>query len=108
MKGTKIDVTPGDIRAGYHGSTRRSPIALAVLRHVPPGVGVIDSGEDITFRVKPSYAHPKGKWIVSDLPGEACDFSRHFEASRYGPCSRVEPFSFELPIPDETDLKVAA
>ncbi len=97
MRTAQISITAEDISAAVPGSVRRSPAALAIIRRVPPGVVVIDNGEDISYKL------PSGNWLGADLPGEAQDFGAFYEGHQF-----VRPIVFDLDVPDETDAGIAA
>lgn len=97
MKAAHISITIEDIIAAVPGSVRRSPAAIAITRHVPQGVLIIDNGDDISYRL------PSGNWLGADLPDEARDLGPFYEGRQF-----VRPVSFILDVPDETDAGLAA
>jgi len=97
MRTAQISITVEDIIAAVPGSVRRSPAAIAIQPHVPPGVVVIDNGEDISYRL------PSGNWLGADLPDKAREFGAFYEGRQF-----VTPVSFALDVPDETDAGITA
>lgn len=86
-----IDVTAEDIAAGEPGEPCSCPIALAVLRVLPflTGVWVDETGVELD-----GFARLGGASIP--LPPPAREFISHLDAG-----DAVEPFSFDLDVPDE-------
>ena len=86
-----IEVTDDDIFDGIKNSCHNCPIALAAIRI---DVARIISVNSISMEVRNSYSRV-GDIIV--LPNEAIDFIAAFDG--LGPTA-VEPFSFEIEVPD--------
>ena len=86
-----IEVTDDDISDGIKSSCHSCPIALAASRI---DVARIISVNSSSMIVRNSYSR-NGNFIV--LPIEAIDFISAFDG--LGPTA-VEPFSFEIEVPD--------
>lgn len=102
-----IDVTQDDIDNGARGNARECPIARALDRTFPleplpedatPGLAHWWS---VTWFVK---RYVKGEvTVVASLPPAANEF-----VSRFDHDSEVEPFSFDLVVPDELAAEVTS
>lgn len=91
-----VNVTQADIDAGMPGFGCDCPVALAVHRALPhlPGAYVYSYGVATSAHLE---ADPFGSVdVFADLPRAARDFITRFDGSE-----QVEPFSFELELPDE-------
>lgn len=82
-----IHVTAGDIAAGSITSCENCPVAQAIMRtlglpHVSVGLDDMDLGRHVA--------------VLVPTPARASHFMRLFDGGH-----KVEPFSFELDVPDE-------
>lgn len=102
-RSTKITVTEADIVEGCEGSASNCPIARAVQRQLGQRVSR-DGFVRYHFTISPSrYSIRRGneRWCaeviyVGEPPREAAEFIARFDDSK-----PVEPFEFEIDLPEE-------
>jgi hypothetical protein len=88
-----IDVTAKDIEKGYQGSCTACPVALAVMRHLKPGL-FPSVGSAVRIHMFGDYVgHCRGFALT---PLVAISFMGDFDAG-----IKVSPFSFTLDLPEE-------
>jgi hypothetical protein len=88
----RVEVTAEDINRGEPGSCKHCPIALAMDRALA-AIGI-----DVRSWVILPYVRlgPKSANTYAVLPPAALVFAKHFDGEW-----DVEPFSFDLELPDE-------
>lgn len=85
-----VDVTPEDLSNGLPGNCGLCPVALAVRRIVRDDVAIRVSMSILSWRW-PDYTTGS-----VDLPWTAENFIKRFDAA-----CEIEPFEFEIDLPDE-------